>query len=554
MKHTLLIFSFLGLNASLFAQVPTNGLVASYPFNGNANDESGNNNNGTVNGATLTTDRFGKANSAYLFNNNSQIKISYNSAFAVYTFTVSAWIYIKNLPPSSDPQDLIFGKGWGYPQFYIRDTGKLALALMNSTSTSSVITSNANLSVGKWYHVVGTFENNTFQLFINGALDKTTTAVSSPSFYSYCNSEYWIGGFRHQGSCMPNDNTQNFDGTIDDVNIYNRPLSGSEITALYQDDNTGLVAYYPFDGNAKDMSGNNKHGIVSGAILTTDRSEKVNSAYSFDGQNSTYIQMGGSYLIPASDKTFSTWVKYPLIPTNNYTHIFTIKNGLYFQILGSAYVSNKNVGKLYLSDGGTTNNYLSKSYLNDDKWHNITITINNVAKSASVYIDGQLDGTLSNFTFNSTIGDFTIGGINYTGNGGEAYIGKIDDFRIYNRALKSNEIALLYSENKCFETIAVTDTLKISSLTGFNELPQDFGTVKIYPNPTNDILNVAVSKLSASYSIKITNSTSQTVYSSILNSASSQINMNSLGNKGLYFIQIFDASNNVLETKKLLLE
>jgi hypothetical protein len=62
-----LIFTLAITSTSVFAQMPTNGLIASYPFNGNANDESGNGNIGTVNGATLTTDRFGKANSAYSF-------------------------------------------------------------------------------------------------------------------------------------------------------------------------------------------------------------------------------------------------------------------------------------------------------------------------------------------------------------------------------------------------------------------------------------------------------------------------------------------------------
>jgi hypothetical protein len=59
----------------MFAQipsyVPTNGLVGYWPFNGNANDVSGNGNNGVVSGATLTTDRFGAANKAYSFNGSS---------------------------------------------------------------------------------------------------------------------------------------------------------------------------------------------------------------------------------------------------------------------------------------------------------------------------------------------------------------------------------------------------------------------------------------------------------------------------------------------------
>ena len=51
--------------------IPTNGLVAWYPFNGNANDSSGNGNNGTVHNATLSADRFNNPNSAYSFNGSS---------------------------------------------------------------------------------------------------------------------------------------------------------------------------------------------------------------------------------------------------------------------------------------------------------------------------------------------------------------------------------------------------------------------------------------------------------------------------------------------------
>jgi hypothetical protein len=47
----------------------------------------------------------------------------------------------------------------------------------------------------------------------------------------------------------------------------------------------GLVAYYPFSGNANDESKNGNHGTVKGATLTTDRNEKTNGAYSFDGKN-----------------------------------------------------------------------------------------------------------------------------------------------------------------------------------------------------------------------------------------------------------------------------
>jgi hypothetical protein len=93
------------IGGKAFAQVPsfvpTNGLVGWWPFNGNANDESGNGNNGTVNGATLTTDRFGNANSAYFFNGNSSNSpyIIANSPInnnTASSFSFSIWLNKSN--------------------------------------------------------------------------------------------------------------------------------------------------------------------------------------------------------------------------------------------------------------------------------------------------------------------------------------------------------------------------------------------------------------------------------------------------------------------------
>lgn len=99
MRHLLAllsIFTFL-TSSTLHAQppsyVPTNGLVGWWPFNGNANDESGNGNNGTVNGATLTQDRIGTNSSAYNFDGGDWIQINYspNFEFGAGSFTLSSW-------------------------------------------------------------------------------------------------------------------------------------------------------------------------------------------------------------------------------------------------------------------------------------------------------------------------------------------------------------------------------------------------------------------------------------------------------------------------------
>jgi hypothetical protein len=97
-KLLLLSFGLLMTTQMIFSQVPSyvpsNGLVGYWPFNGNANDESGNGNNGTVNGATLTTDRFGNANSAYSFDGlNDYIDCGNSTSVSTPTnFTFSVWI------------------------------------------------------------------------------------------------------------------------------------------------------------------------------------------------------------------------------------------------------------------------------------------------------------------------------------------------------------------------------------------------------------------------------------------------------------------------------
>jgi len=93
-KKITLVTSFaMALSGSVYADL-NDGLVAYYPFNGNANDESGNGNHGTVNGATLTDNRFGNPNSAYNFDGSNDY-IDAPTNFGYTTFTVTAWIKLK---------------------------------------------------------------------------------------------------------------------------------------------------------------------------------------------------------------------------------------------------------------------------------------------------------------------------------------------------------------------------------------------------------------------------------------------------------------------------
>ena len=104
--------------------------MAYYPFNGNANDESGNGNNGTVNGATLTTDRFGNVDEAYSFD-NSYIQSS-ASQLPANERTVSVWFFSNDIGIGSRGRSLLgYGNGNAGPP---NNSGAWSMTLDNNGS------------------------------------------------------------------------------------------------------------------------------------------------------------------------------------------------------------------------------------------------------------------------------------------------------------------------------------------------------------------------------------------------------------------------------------
>ena len=213
-----------------FAKIPTDGLVAFYPFNGNANDESGNANNGTVYGATLTSDRNGKSKSAYSFNGSSDyIDCGNSSSFNVNYLSISAWI---NISKGGCTNKLIIGKV--NPEKY--ESINLFVASNNNISTSFATGSEINhdliissiLDNDKWYHIVLIYDGSYIKCYLNGLLDKQ---ISRYGIVRTNNNKLAIG--RHGADSGASDSY--FNGMIDNVRIYNRALNEKEIRALYNE-------------------------------------------------------------------------------------------------------------------------------------------------------------------------------------------------------------------------------------------------------------------------------------------------------------------------------
>ena len=180
MKTKSLIAALLLAASSAFAQVPsyvpTNGLVGWWPFNGNANDESGNGNNGTVNGASLTIDRFGNNNSAFYFNGiNNYISLAqpfFQGSTSVASFSYHVCIKINQFPPNSNAPYAISNKEgyWRSLALAISSDGTIYFGGSQPYSYMSVASAPNAITLSQWNDIVLTYENSTLNLFINGVL------------------------------------------------------------------------------------------------------------------------------------------------------------------------------------------------------------------------------------------------------------------------------------------------------------------------------------------------------------------------------------------------
>ena len=214
------------------------GLELCFPFNGNANDESGNNNNGSVSNAVLTVDRNGKPNSAYLFNGiNSYIELANNLKDMTVT-TLCAWIKPQG---NSSLQGMIFCEGnsiCGNDFGLLYTNGKIGVradksgAIIQSWAASSA--DNADLPLGflnNWTFVTWVMKPDSSDIYMNGTLVKRIKKSGSNVGYHYLPN---IGAFFDSGTppCGSPRSTY-FNGAIDDIRLYSRALSLDEIAQLY---------------------------------------------------------------------------------------------------------------------------------------------------------------------------------------------------------------------------------------------------------------------------------------------------------------------------------
>lgn len=225
-------------DAQIPSYVPTNGLIGYWPFSGNSNDESGNNNNGAVSGAILATDRNGNSNSCYDFNGSSDfiqcqplLQLD-NSPY----MTLSCWFKIEgsntNLDCVNGCAQYLISQGvddvTGNSLFglaYNQSIVPYSFGMVNGYSNLFITSLSGNADFSAWNQLTLVFSYGASKLYLNGNLVSTSGymgVVSSP------NLPLFFGKYNGDSSYPYYVN-----GKIDDIGIWDRALTEAEVSELY---------------------------------------------------------------------------------------------------------------------------------------------------------------------------------------------------------------------------------------------------------------------------------------------------------------------------------
>lgn len=264
------------------------------------------------------------------------------------------------------------------------------------------------------------------------------------------------------------------------------------IFSFSQEINDNILIHYKFNGNYIDDSQNDNNGTNYGTIFVEDRFGNPESAVYFDGEND-YIEFPNiSTLKPDLPVSFSFWVKYDVIEGNfnyilNTSHEEGVSSGVYFN-------TEKETGKFSVNYGDGTHffnsvtrrTYVSNKLTDSENWHHILAVVEGPT-NMKIYIDcreygGEFSGSGGELQYSTTPGE--IGKVDRDTTIPTSFFkGILDDFRYWDRVVNETEINQL-----CTNVEMNTEDLIYSDL-------------KIFPNPTEEILNIQTNSNFKSFAI-----------------------------------------------------
>ena len=440
------------LAAGIQAQTP----VASYSFSGSANDGSTFANHAAVNGASLTTDRFGISNRAMAFDGVQGSATAPNaSRLNSPNTTISFWVNPAAFPAQGEVYILSHG-GWQERwKISMPSHGKPVFTTHSNGACCSDMDSGKPLELNKWTHVVMVHDGAKDIIYFNGEKvnEKNVTGALDST-------KYPLGiGFD------PIDNGNYFKGSLDEVMLFDKALTAAEITALYTAQNTApaaaraKVAGYSFSGNGVDNTPFANHATIKDGTMTADRFGYGNAGLKTNG-TSTAVTAPNSAQLNTPFTTISFWINPKSFPGSG--EVFLLSHGGWQERWKISMPSHGKPVFTTHSNGACCSDMDSGTPLNLNKWTHV-VMVHDGAKDV-IYFNGAKVNE-KNVTGNLDTTKYALGiGWNPIDSGGW-FDGKLDEVEIYNYAFTAAEVTALYTAQSTFPGTA-TDLVAEYKLNG----------------------------------------------------------------------------------------
>lgn len=545
------IFSiFIGYS---IAQIPTAGLIGGWPFTGNANDMSGSGNNGTVTGATLTTDRFGSANCAYSFNGiNNYITMLTAGPTGSVSRSVSFWERSNNT--AGPTSGFSYGSGGGGSIFQV-NFNYSCQAVGFDNSDIAVMHGNNIINNNQWHHIVAVHDATigisayNVKIYVDGVLQSAITCSTGSNVMINTNSgvPVMVGLDVPWGS-------RYFKGDLDDFYFYNRAITPAEVLQLYN--------YTPCTAAPNDP------GIISGSTVTCSGATNIYSVAPVAGATSYTWTLPGGWTGTSSTNTISA-------VSGINSGIITIQAG---NTCGSSQPTALNINvnpspvvsisanQFVICKGNST--VLTGNGASTYTWNSAIVTPS-ITVSPTITSSYTVEGTNSFGCTNQTVATVTVTNnslpvisvsgpslscsgqnISLASNGASTYTwqpGGMNGFLVS----VSPAITTVYTvtgtdANGCYNSSTYTQS--VSSCAGISSINNTKVPTTVYPNPFTDSFILTLDKNLYS-EIKVYDVVGALVYSSIIETDKTTIDLSDKPS-GIYFITVSGKKGK--ETQKLI--
>jgi hypothetical protein len=453
------------------------GLVSWWPGDGNPSDIQ-DSNNGTLSG-TVGFDA-GKVGLAFSFFGKGGVVINRaggndNLNFGNSEITIDAWVNIPTNAPGGTR--IVFDDGYSgqsiarlavidqHAEAFFRDSNGNVINAVGTTA----------LNDGNWHHLAAVRLGSGTEalIFVDGQEENFDVNIAFGSVDTNCNVAM-IGASQSSSFCGTTPNENQFTGLIDEVDVFNRALSSAEIKNIFNAGSagkcksqcvsapSGLVSWWPADGDALDYQDSNSGTLQGGATFS---SGKVGQAFSLDGNDGRVDVADNPVLNPGTGSfTVDAWVFKTRLQNDMAVapvvakHVGDFRDGYLLRAGegGTGVPTTDEIGAVAGDANGNRVDLETGVNISLNTWTHLAMTFDGSTKTLNVYKDGVLIGSGSNPLVGSIdpSGElFRIGSYNrITLSRTETFPGEIDEVEYFDRALSQSEVQSIFnagSAGKC---------------------------------------------------------------------------------------------------------